>query len=99
IVAGISLYFRRVPPKSLYGVRGRATRDEGIWYEINARAGRDLILLGAVYLGLLGFSVRFCQSCVSPFQVLGALVVVSVGMIADTIILTSAAARLAGEHR
>jgi len=97
IMAGIPLYLRRVPPNPVYGVRFRATRDERVWYEINARAGRDLVLLGAMYLGLLGFAMWFGQSWIPVFKVLGPLVVLIVGLIADTIMLTAAASRLAGD--
>lgn len=99
IVAGIPLYLRRIPPNLLYGVRLRATRDENIWYEINARAGRDLVVIAAVYLGLLGFAMRFGQSWIPAFKVLGPLAVLVAGLIADTIMLTAAAARLAADRR
>jgi len=98
MVAGIPLYLRRIPPNPLYGVRLRATRDERIWYEINARAGRDLIVLGAVYLGLLGFAMLFGGSWIPAFKVLGPLLVLLVGLIADTIMLMGAASRLAGDR-
>lgn len=98
IMGGIPLYLRRVPPNPLYGVRLRATRDERIWYEINARAGRDLVVIGAVYLCLLGFTTWFGQSWIPAFKVLGPLVVLIVGLIADTIMVTTAASRLAGDH-
>jgi uncharacterized membrane protein len=43
------LAFKRVPPNRWYGLRVPATfADEGVWYEANARAGRDMMALGAM---------------------------------------------------
>jgi membrane protein implicated in regulation of membrane protease activity len=44
---------RRVRPNRWYGLRVPATfADEWVWYEANAIAGRDMMLLGAVLLVL-----------------------------------------------
>jgi uncharacterized membrane protein len=44
---GIPLMRRRVPPKGAYGLRVPATcADEHVWYEANARTGRDFVVLG-----------------------------------------------------
>jgi hypothetical protein len=49
----IPLMRRRVKPNALYGIRVRATfADEWVWYEANARSGRDLALLGAAQIAL-----------------------------------------------
>lgn len=51
IVLAIPLIRRRVKPNRLYGVRVAATfADEWVWYEANARSGRDLLVLGAIQL-------------------------------------------------
>jgi len=51
VALAIPLMRRRVPPNSLYGLRVPATfADESVWYEANARSGRDLFLLGAALL-------------------------------------------------
>ena len=43
------LAFKRVPPNRWYGLRVPATfADERVWYEANARAGRDMMALGAM---------------------------------------------------
>jgi SdpI/YfhL protein family len=43
------LAFRRVPPNRWYGLRVPATfADERVWYEANARAGRDMMALGGI---------------------------------------------------
>ncbi len=59
IAAGLPMADRRVPPNRWYGVRIRETfADERIWYEVNAQAGRDFVLLGLadliVAIGLAG---------------------------------------------
>ncbi len=52
-VVGLPLAGRRIRPNWWYGVRIRATlKDEAIWYEVNERAGRDMIVLGLVLLVL-----------------------------------------------
>jgi uncharacterized membrane protein len=97
IALGLPLYLRRVPPNPFYGIRLRSTRgDDRVWYEINARAGRDMMVLGAVYLGLFGLAMR--QSWIPAFRVLVPVTVLAIGVIADTIVLMSAASRLAGER-
>ncbi len=56
LTAGIVLFIlsaplalRRVKPNRFYGIRTRATfADEWVWYEANARAGRDMAVLSLV---------------------------------------------------
>lgn len=51
IVLSIPLIQRRVKPNRLYGLRVPATfADEWVWYEANARSGRDLLYLGVAGL-------------------------------------------------
>jgi hypothetical protein len=50
VLLAIPLWGRRVPPNRFYGVRTRTTlSDEALWYEINARSGRDLALAATLY--------------------------------------------------
>src|SRR5437868_14383031 len=45
--AGLPLMRRRVPPNRWYGVRVPATlADERMWYAVNERSGRDLLVVG-----------------------------------------------------
>lgn len=45
--AGIPLMRRRVPPNPWYGIRFPSTlADERMWYAVNERSGRDLLILG-----------------------------------------------------
>lgn len=49
IALAIPLMRRRVKPNSIYGLRIPATfADDWVWYEANARSGRDLLILGSV---------------------------------------------------
>ncbi len=49
IVVGLPMADRRIPPNRWYGVRIRETfADEHIWYEVNAQAGRDFVVLGVL---------------------------------------------------
>jgi uncharacterized membrane protein len=50
---GVPMMRRRVPPNGLYGLRVPATMaDERVWYEANARSGRDFVVLGIATAGL-----------------------------------------------
>jgi uncharacterized membrane protein len=49
VALAIPLAHRRVPPNRWYGIRLPSTlADEELWYAANARAGRDMIIVGAV---------------------------------------------------
>lgn len=49
----IPLMRRRVPPNGLYGLRVRATfADDDVWYEANARSGRDFFVFGLAQIVL-----------------------------------------------
>lgn len=50
VLLGVPLWLRRVPPNPFYGVRTRATLgDDAVWYEVNARGGRDLAIAATLY--------------------------------------------------
>jgi uncharacterized membrane protein len=49
VALGWPMAARRVPPNRWYGLRVSATfADERVWYDANAVAGRDMMVLGAV---------------------------------------------------
>src|SRR5262245_3787189 len=51
ILAGLPLYYRKVPPNRWYGFRlPKTLGDERIWYAANQTAGFDLFLAGLVIL-------------------------------------------------
>jgi uncharacterized membrane protein len=95
IAAGIPLWLRRVPRNALYGVRFPSTlSDDRIWYEINARCGRDLVGIGAGYLVLLAAAFLFGRSWSMPLRLLGPTVVFVVALMVNTILLNRASTRL-----
>jgi hypothetical protein len=97
IAAGIPLWLRRVPRNALYGVRFASTlSDDRIWYEINARCGRDLVGIGAGYLVLLAAALLFARSWSVPLRLLGPTVVLVVALIVNSILLSRASTRLLG---
>jgi SdpI/YfhL protein family len=50
----VPLIRRTVHPNRLYGFRTQATlKDERLWYEVNAKTGADLLLVGAGALGIV----------------------------------------------
>jgi uncharacterized membrane protein len=95
IALGIPLWLRRIPRNALYGVRFASTlSDDRIWYEINVRCGRALVGIGVGYLVLLTGALLFGHSWIMPLRLLGPTVVLIVALIANTIVLNRAAARL-----
>jgi hypothetical protein len=95
IAAGIPLWLRRVPRNALYGVRFASTlSDDRIWYEINARCGRDLVGIGTGYLVLLAAALLFGRSWSMPFRLLGPTVALVFALIVNTILLSRAGSRL-----
>jgi hypothetical protein len=54
----VPLIRRRVRPNRFYGFRTPATlKNEPLWYEVNARTGRDLLVVGLGTVGLTVFHV------------------------------------------
>jgi uncharacterized membrane protein len=84
---------RKVPPNDWYGFRTAATRQsESVWYEANARAGRDLFLLGTVVLVIVAVGAFTIED--GALVVVAATIVASVGAIVLTIMGTRYADRL-----
>jgi hypothetical protein len=76
ILVSIPLLFRWVPRNLLYGFRVPATlRHDSVWYEVNARGARHLLLLGAVMV-LLEFTLPPARRN----EVLGTVAVVGVAV-------------------
>jgi uncharacterized membrane protein len=97
VALGIPLWLRRVPRNAFYGVRFASTlSDDRIWYEINARCGRDLVAIGAGYLALLTAALLFGRSWIMPLRLLGPTVILVVALMVDTVLLSRAARDLAG---
>jgi uncharacterized membrane protein len=82
IAMAIPMVLRKVPPNGLYGLRVRATiADPVVWYEANARSGRELILVGtafvclSVVLSRLGLSEAAYSTACGVFLVVTLVVV------------------------
>lgn len=77
-IIGVPLMRRRVPPNPLYGLRLPGTMsDERIWYEVNSRGGRDILVVAAVLAAaaILTPTIRLPE----PLDVFGILLVLGVG--------------------
>ena len=97
---GIPLWLRRVPPNWFYGVRFPSTlADESVWYDINARGGRDLVVLGAFYLVLLIGALTLGSSWNIALRVLVPVGVLVGGLMVESIVLGIAASRLLAQRR
>ena len=57
--AGLPLMLRKIPPNRWYGVRLPSTlADERLWYAVNERSGRDLLVLG-ITIAILALGTPF----------------------------------------
>ncbi|SRR5258705_3074203 len=95
VVLGVPLYLRWIPRNIFYGVRLPATlaRDD-VWYPINARGGRDAIVIGVIYLGLLGIGFLFGAGWPPYLRFLIPSGFMVVALIVETIILWRASENL-----
>jgi hypothetical protein len=92
------LYRGRVRRNGLYGVRFPATlADDRVWYPINTRGGRDMIVVGGAYLAAVTFTLLFGAHWGILPRILGPTAFLAVGLIVDSIVLWRAASRLAKE--
>ena len=79
ILVALPLALRRIPPNRWYGLRIPATfADRQVWYEANARMGRNLAWLGAV---LLVVALALTLVPASSAEAWGPLVFVGVGAV------------------
>ena len=77
VLVSIPLIFRWVPRNRLYGFRVAATlRHDAVWYDVNARSGRQFLVLGALMVALdfvLPLSLR--NQILIAFAVVGLAVI------------------------
>jgi|SRR5689334_12116354 len=93
----IPLWLRRIPPNVFYGVRFRSTmNNDDVWYEINSRCGRNLLMIGIGYLVLLSLTLGFGRSWIIAARLLVPNAFLVLALILNTISLRSAANRLSG---
>jgi uncharacterized membrane protein len=80
----VPLIRRTVRPNRLYGFRTPATlKDERIWYEVNAKTGVDLLVVGA---GALGIVVVHVAGLISDMvATVASLVWLTCGLLAMTV--------------
>jgi hypothetical protein len=100
VALALPLWLRRVPPNAVYGARFASTlADPQVWYTINARAGRNLALLGASYSIVVG-AIAAIPSWNHAASLLGATTLLVIVLIANAVRLSTAASRLhsVGKH-
>lgn len=89
ILASIPLLLGWIPRNRLYGFRVAATlRHDAIWYDVNARSARHVLLLGAVMIVL-----EFASPTTLRPEILGTVAVV--GLAVATVVSWRYANRLA----
>ena len=86
LVLSVPLMLRWVPRNRLYGFRVAATlRDDAVWYEVNASAGRQSVMLGALMLGALMVALEFVlplslrKGTLSTVGVVGLVLITTIG--------------------
>jgi hypothetical protein len=100
IAVAVPLWRRRVPPNLFYGVRFRSTlQNDDVWYEVNSRAGRNLLIIAIGYLALLSLTLFLGHTWTIAARVLVPTGFLVLGLILNTIMLHSAANRLFAETR
>jgi uncharacterized membrane protein len=93
------LMMRWVKPNATYGLRVAATfADEEVWYEANAKSGRDLFAMGIVGL-LLALSPMFDPSMSFLVYALGNAFFIGVAGVAISIVGWLRANRLLKQRR
>lgn len=100
VALALPLMLGRVPPNQFYGVRVEsAIFDPRVWYPINKRGGRDMLLIGLGYT-LLGVGVGlFAGERVPTFVILVSSMLLAVAVLLDTFFLASASDKLAQQLR
>jgi len=102
VIIGIAipLVLRRVKPNPLYGFRVPATfADEVVWYEMNARAGRHMIVIGVTYITLLAGLLAIRSRAGGDFLLVAPMAFLVVALIVDALVLTVAANRMLERRR
>ncbi|MBW8883920.1 MAG: SdpI family protein [Planctomycetia bacterium] len=95
----VPLMLRKVKPNALYGLRCPATfADEWVWYEANARSGRELFALGFCEL-ILALAPMIDPTLPLPMYVVGNATFLSFGAIFFAIVGWMRANRLLRERR
>lgn len=78
VALALPLILRKVPPNPWYGLRVAATfADKWVWYEANARSGRDFLILGVVQTATALFAPTAVNIAV---LVVGTIICAVVGM-------------------
>jgi uncharacterized membrane protein len=103
-VLAVPLMRRRIKPNGLYGLRVPATfADEWVWYEANARSGRELFALGfcEIILALVPmidptFPLQMYVAGNAAFVAFGAVFFAIVGCVRANRLLKERRANLAG---
>jgi hypothetical protein len=99
VAVAIPLWRRRVPPNGFYGVRFRSTlQNDDIWYEVNSRGGRNLLIIGIGYLALLSLTLFLGHAWTIAARLLVPTGFLVLALILNTILLHNAASRLVAER-
>jgi len=89
-----------VKPNASYGVRFAATMaDESVWYDINARGGRHLIVIGMGYLVVLSLVYFSAPSWSLEARIVGPLTLLMIALVIDAVVLYRAANALLASRR
>lgn len=100
IALAIPLMRRRIKPNWMYGVRFPATMaDESVWYDMNARGGRDLVGIGVLYLILLTVAWVFGAGWSPAVRFLIPVGFLVIALLGDAVLLAIASSRMLKQRR
>ena len=101
VVLGVPLMRRRVPRNGWYGFRiGATLRDDEIWYVVNERGGRHLVILGGtlIAVALIGLLFTGDEEAQRDLLILD-LVVIGGGLAYSVSVCVAMARDLERRHR
>src|SRR5687767_9346648 len=79
IALALPMMLRRVPPNRWYGLRVPSTSaDQWVWYEANAMAGRDMVIVGLLMV-LVALALPFIPALPKTAHIPVSLAILAVG--------------------
>lgn len=100
LLLGISLIFRKVKPNHFYGFRVSkfVFKSDDIWYEVNAKGGTLLIIIGGVLMIIASLALVFINdNILQGIFIFIDFLILALGLIISLIITYNLAHRLAKE--
>lgn len=101
VALGYPMYRRMVGPNTIYGFRTVQTiSDPDVWYPVNERSGKHLIIIGLVLIVVGALSLIVARSESRQQIIIGIALLISLGgAIASAVVCYRMAKQLAAERK